>query len=98
MTTAETIIAIVVSITTILSSLIVGVRWLVKHYFDEIKHELKPNSGKSLKDQVNRMEQDICDIKSENARGEEAHVRLDNKIDHLTQMFVEYVSNQSKKN
>jgi hypothetical protein len=98
MTAAETIIAIVVSITTILSSLAVGVRWLVRHYFDDIKHELKPNSGQSLKDQVNRMEQDILDIKNENFRGEQAHDRLDNKIDNLTQMFVEYVSNQTKKN
>ena len=94
MTTSETIISIVVSVSTILTSLIIGVKWLVKHYFDEIKHELKPNSGKSLKDQVNRMEQDICNIKEENARGEESHLRLDNKIDHLTQMFVEYISRQ----
>ncbi len=92
------LVAIVVSISTILSTLAIGVRWLVRHYFDDIKHELKPNSGKSMKDQVNRMERDILDIKSENARGEEAHVRLDNKIDHLTQMFIEYVSNQNKKN
>lgn len=94
----QTLIAIIVSISTILSTLVMGVRWLVRHYFDDIKHELKPNSGKSIKDQVNRMEQDILAIKSENARGEEAHIRLDNKIDHLTQMFVEYVSNQGKKN
>lgn len=94
----NSLVAIIVSISTVLSTLVVGVRWLVKHYFDDIKHELKPNSGKSLKDQVNRMEQDICDIKSENVRGEEAHARLDNKIDHLTQMFVEYVAHQNTKN
>lgn len=94
----QTLVAIIVSISTVLSTLVVGVRWLVKHYFDDIKHELKPNSGLSMKDQVNRMEKDILAIKSENVRGEEAHSRLDNKIDHLTQMFVEYVSNQSKKN
>ena len=94
----QTLVAIIVSISTILSTLVVGVRWLVRHYFDDIKHELKPNSGRSLKDQVNRMEQDILDIKSENFRGEQAHDRLDNKIDNLTQMFVEYVANQSKKN
>ncbi len=98
MTAAEAIIAIVVSLTTVLSSASLGVKWLVKHYFDDIKHELKPNSGLSMKDQVNRMEKDILEIKSENVRGEEAHSRLDNKIDHLTQMFVEYVSNQNKKN
>ena len=94
MTTAETIIAIVVSITTILSSLIMGVRWLVKHYFDEIKHELKPNSGRSLKDQVNRMENDILDLKVQNQKGEEYHEKLDNKIENLTKLFVEYVSRQ----
>lgn len=98
MDSAQTLTAIIVSIVTILSSLAMGVRWLTKHYFDEIKHELKPNSGRSLKDQVNRMEQDILDIKAENFRGEQAHDRLDNKIDNLTQMFVEYVSNQNKKN
>lgn len=32
-----------------------GVRWLVKHYL----YELKPNSGSSLKDQVNRLEQKV---------------------------------------
>ena len=93
----QTLIAIVVSISTILSTLIVGVRWLVKHYFDEIKHELKPNSGKSIKDQVNRMEQDILDIKEENKKGDHAHERLNDKIDSLTQMFVEYVSRQNSK-
>ena len=30
-----------------------GIRWLVKHYLNE----LKPNSGSSLKDSVNRLEQ-----------------------------------------
>ena len=30
-----------------------GIRWLVKHYLNE----LKPNSGSSLKDSVDRLEQ-----------------------------------------
>lgn len=94
MTTAETMIALVVSISTILSSLVVGVRWLVRHYFDDIKHELKPNSGLSMKDQVNRMEKDILDLKSQNSQGELYHEKLDEKIDHLTKLFIEYVSRQ----
>jgi len=94
MTGAETVIAIVVSVTSVLSSLALGVRWLVKHYFDEIKHELKPNSGKSIKDQVNRMENDVIELKNQNREGEEYHKRLDGKIDHLTEMFIEYVARQ----
>ena len=94
MNTAETIISIVVSIATVISSSAFGVRWLVKHYFEEIKHEMKPNSGQSIKDQVTRMEKDICDLKNQNEKGEEYHEKLDSKIDELTRMFVEYVSRQ----
>jgi len=32
-----------------------GVKWLVKHYLSE----LRPNSGTSLKDQVNRLEERV---------------------------------------
>ena len=92
----QTLVAIIVSISTVLSTLVMGVRWLVRHYFDDIKHELKPNSGKSIKDQVNRMENDICEIKKENIKGEETHQRLENKIDHLTEMFINYLANQKK--
>jgi hypothetical protein len=94
MNTAETIISIVVSITSVIASSAFGVRWLVKHYFQEIKHEMKPNGGSSMKDQVNRMESDICELKNQNLKGEEYHEKLDNKIDDLTRLFVEYVSRQ----
>jgi hypothetical protein len=32
-----------------------GIKWLVKHYLSE----LRPNSGSSLKDQVNRLEDKV---------------------------------------
>lgn len=44
--------ALTVSILTIGSTFGLAVRWLVKHYLAE----LKPNSGSSLKDSVNRLE------------------------------------------
>jgi hypothetical protein len=52
MTMLESLVAIAVGIISILGSLAFGVKWLVKHYFAE----LKPNGGSSLKDQVNRLE------------------------------------------
>ena len=48
----ESIVAIAVGIISIMGSLVFGIKWLVKHYFAE----LKPNGGSSLKDQVNRLE------------------------------------------
>ena len=46
---------LVVSITTIASAFIMAIRWLVKHYLNE----LKPNSGGSLKDSVVRLERQV---------------------------------------
>jgi hypothetical protein len=88
----QMILGITISAATIITITATGVRWLVRHYFDDIKKELRPNHGSSMKDQVNRMEIDILDLKRQNVKGEEYHERLDNKIDRLTEMFVEYVT------
>jgi hypothetical protein len=47
--------ALAVAITTLVGSLAMGVRHLVKHFLSE----LKPNGGSSLKDQVNRLEEKV---------------------------------------
>ena len=39
---------------TIVTIVAGGIRWLVKHYLNE----LKPNSGSSLKDSITRLEED----------------------------------------
>lgn len=88
----ESIIAVIVGISTLITASALGVKWLTKHYFEEIKHELKPNSGTSIKDQVTRMESEIIGLKKQNENGEEFHKRLDNKIDHLTDVFIDYIS------
>ena len=44
--------ALTLTILTIVTIVAGGIRWLVKHYLNE----LKPNSGSSLKDSVNRLE------------------------------------------
>jgi len=47
-----------VAVMTIFGGFVAGVRWLVKHYLNE----LKPNSGSSLKDSVSRLERQIEEI------------------------------------
>jgi hypothetical protein len=88
----QMILGITISAATIITITATGVRWLVRHYFDDIKKELKPNSGSSMKDQVTRLEQDILDLKVQNQQGERFHEKLDDKIDKLTEMFVNYIS------
>jgi hypothetical protein len=46
--TAPDMAALAVAATTVIGSFIGSVRWLVKHYLNE----LKPNSGSSLRDEV----------------------------------------------
>jgi hypothetical protein len=49
---AMDIAALAVAATTVIGSFIGSVRWLVKHYLNE----LKPNSGSSMRDQINTLE------------------------------------------
>jgi hypothetical protein len=79
---------------TILTVIGVGVRWIIRHYLKDILHEVKPNSGQSIKDQVTRLEKDIEELKNQNVKGEEYHEKLDSKIDHLTEIFIKYIAGQ----
>lgn len=49
---------IIVSCITIVAAFITAVRWLVKHYLNE----LRPNGGSSLKDSVTRLEIQVQEI------------------------------------
>ena len=88
----QMILAVTISVATVITISAAGVRWLVRHYFDDIKKELKPNSGFSMKDQVTRLEKDILDLKVQNQQGEKFHEKLDDKIDKLTELFIQYVA------
>ena len=49
---------VAVAVMTIIGGFAGAVRWLVKHYLNE----LKPNGGSSLKDSVKRLEERIDDL------------------------------------
>jgi hypothetical protein len=52
--------ALILAVISILGSFVVAVRWLVKHFLNE----LKPNGGSSMKDAVNRLERQVEEIYS----------------------------------
>jgi hypothetical protein len=56
--TANEIVAFGVGVSAIATSLLVGLRWVIKSYLSE----LKPNSGSSMKDQISRLEQRVDDL------------------------------------
>ena len=51
-------LTIAVAVIAIFSAFAGGIRWMVKHYLNE----LKPNGGSSMKDSMARMEQRIDDL------------------------------------
>jgi len=51
-------VGIAVGVSAISTSLLVGLRWVIKSYLNE----LKPNGGSSIKDQMNRLEQRVDDL------------------------------------
>ena len=50
--------ALILAVISILGSFVIAIRWLVKHFLNE----LKPNGGSSLKDSVNRLERQVEEI------------------------------------
>ena len=78
--------ALLLSILSIFAIVAGGIKWLVKHYLNE----LKPNSGSSLKDAVNRLE----------ARQNEADVlrkELNRKLDHMYDILIDFIASQNAK-
>jgi hypothetical protein len=56
--TANEWVGIAVGVCAVSTSLLVGLRWVIKSYLNE----LKPNSGSSIKDQITRLEQRVDDL------------------------------------
>jgi hypothetical protein len=84
--TTATIIGIIIGLSTVITVAAAGIRWLTKHYFDEIKAEFKPNGGSSLKDQVNRLEAQHGELKS----------KVDKIYDAIVEQGLKSNSNKTK--
>jgi hypothetical protein len=82
--------ALAVSVLTIVAVVAGSIKWLVKHYLSE----LKPNSGSSLKDQVNRLENALDEqrIDSEKSRD-----RQEKKLDEMYKILLEHIAKIEKR-
>jgi hypothetical protein len=80
---------LIIATLTIVALIAAGIKWLVKHYFQEIKAELKPNSGSSLKDQVTRLEE-----KSKEA--EIVRRSMNEKLDKMYLILIDHIAKTDK--
>lgn len=83
------LIEIVIGIATIVTGIGAGVKWLTKHYFDEIRSEIRPNSGTSLKDQVTRLESRMIEA-------DYMRQQMNNKIDQTFDLLLKHIEKTNK--
>ena len=82
--------SLIVAILTIVSSIAFAIKWLVKHYLSE----LKPNSGSSLKDQVNRLESALDEQRLDSMVSRD---RQEKKLDEMYRILIEHIAKVDKK-
>lgn len=81
--------ALIVAILTIVSSVALAIKWLVKHYLVE----LKPNSGSSLRDAVTRLENSVDEQRIDSIKSRE---RQEKKLDEMYKILIDHIANSKK--
>lgn len=82
--------ALIVSICTIVAFAAGSIKWMVKHYLQE----LRPNSGSSLKDQVSRLEKDVSLLKDHMLREEKEQEEIKEKVDRMYMILLDFIANK----
>jgi hypothetical protein len=90
------VIALVAAISAAITAAAGGVRWLTKHYFDQIKAELTSNGGSSIKDKVDNLESEherlFAKIEDIEKKADKDHNELSGKIDNLYNKIIDLLS------
>ena len=83
------IVGIAVGVVSIIAGFAGAIRWLVKHYLQE----LKPNGGSSLKDQVNRLE---ARIENSETWGKETYRRTEKLEEQIDDLYAKLIRHLDK--
>ena len=101
-------IPVAVGVIAILTAIGATIRYVIKNYLRQelyvIKHELQPNSGSSMKDQVTRLEltqkaiqaqqtAHIAQQKEEESKLESRMDKIEEKIDRLFEIIIQKLGN-----
>ena len=82
--------SLIVAILTIVSSIGLSIKWLVKHYLSE----LKTNGGSSVKDQINRLEDAMEEQRVDSIMSRD---RQEKKLDEMYKILLEHIAKVSNK-
>ena len=82
--------SLIVAILTIVSSIGLSIKWMVKHYLSE----LKPNSGSSMKDQISRLETAVDEQRIDSIKSRD---RQEKKLDEMYKILIEHIAKVDNK-
>ena len=82
--------SLIVAILTIVSSIGLSIKWMVKHYLSE----LKPNSGSSMKDQISRLETALDEQRVDSIKSRD---RQEKKLDEMYQILIDHIAKVNKR-
>jgi hypothetical protein len=94
-------IPILLGIIGITTAILAAMRFLIKYHvkesMEDIKHELRPNGGSSMKDQITRLEQSQKEyIERQGGEDDKFDKRLDKletKIDDVMKLIIQKLGN-----
>lgn len=66
------------------------IRAFAKQELEDIKHELKPNSGTSIKDQITRLEENHHKIQAENKDINKKLDKLDTRVEKIFDIILKH--------
>lgn len=72
------------------------IRAFARQELEDIRHELKPNSGSSLKDQVTRLEAAVKVLENNYVETHESLKKQDDKITKIYDTLLAYVTRNDK--
>jgi cell fate (sporulation/competence/biofilm development) regulator YlbF (YheA/YmcA/DUF963 family) len=96
----QTLLGLILAVSAVAGVMFAILRFYIKSFakeqFDEIRHELKPNGGSSIKDQVTRLEEKQKEIAErqheDDVKFEQRLNKLENKIDDVFKIILEKLS------
>lgn len=86
----ESILALIASLISIIAASAIGVKWLVKHYFSE----LKTNGGSSMRDEIKATQREINEMKCRQDEADQLRKEMNIKLDKMYMTLLDYVSNK----
>lgn len=84
------IIEIIIGISTILTGIAAGIKWLVKHYLSE----LKTNGGSSMRDEIKETKDQIKEVKMRQDEADQLRREMNIKLDKMYMILLDYISNK----